>query len=65
MSWEDKTVAAANALILNSGLTVGIVTTAYSNTVAADKVISQTPAAGTEVTIGSSINYVKSLGKKS
>jgi beta-lactam-binding protein with PASTA domain len=57
-----KTAAAANAAIVKANLVVGTVTTAYSNTVAAGKVISQNPAAGTKVAVGSKVNYVKSLG---
>jgi beta-lactam-binding protein with PASTA domain len=59
-----KTAAAANTAITSvDNLKVGKVTTAYSDTVAAGKVISQSPAAGTKVNIGSAVNYVKSLGK--
>jgi Raf kinase inhibitor-like YbhB/YbcL family protein len=58
-----KTATDANTAIVNAHLVVGTVTTAYSNTVDAGKVISQNPAAGTKVNIGSPVNYVKSLGK--
>ncbi len=59
------TAAKANAAIKSvDNLKVGTVTTAYSNTVAKGVVISQNPAAGTEVAIGSKVNYVKSLGEK-
>jgi beta-lactam-binding protein with PASTA domain len=57
------TAAAANTAIINANLAVGTVTTAYSNTVVAGNVISQSPAAGTVVTTGSSVSYVVSLGK--
>ena len=57
-----KTVADANTAIKSANLKVGTVTTAYSDTVAAGKVIRQSPAAGTKVLIGSAVNYVKSLG---
>ncbi len=58
-----KTAADANTAIINANLVVGTVTTAYSKTVAAGKVISQKPAAGKKVAVGSSVNYVESLGK--
>ena len=54
----------ANTAIVNAGLVVGDITTAYSNKVAAGKIISQNPAAGKKVTIGSAVNYVRSLGKQ-
>jgi beta-lactam-binding protein with PASTA domain len=57
------TAADANTAIVDVNLMVGTITTAYSNTVAAGVVISQDPAAGTAVAIGSAVNYVKSLGK--
>ncbi|HUT30357.1 MAG TPA: PASTA domain-containing protein [Sedimentisphaerales bacterium] len=44
-------------------LTVGAVTQQYSNTVAAGVVISQYPAAGAEVPVGSSVDLVVSLGR--
>jgi len=53
----------ANTAITDANLVVGTVTTTYSNTVVVDKVISQSPAAGTKVAIGSPVDYVKSLGK--
>lgn len=56
------TQADAETAITNAGLTVGTVTTASSNTVAAGSVISQTPAGGTEVTTGSSVDLVVSSG---
>jgi beta-lactam-binding protein with PASTA domain len=58
-----KTVIDANTAIVSANLVVGTVTTAYSNTVAVGKVISQTPAVGAVVTVGSAVNYVESLGK--
>jgi serine/threonine-protein kinase len=54
----------ANTAIVNADLVVGDVTTAYSNKVAVGKIISQSPAAGKKVTIGSAVNYVISLGKQ-
>ena len=53
----------AQSAITSAGLIVGTVTTAYSNTVAAGSVISQSPTAGIAVAVGSSVNYVESLGK--
>ena len=44
------------------GLTVGDAERAFSDSVAAGEVISQDPAAGTEVDVGSTVNYVVSLG---
>jgi serine/threonine-protein kinase len=58
------TASNANTAIVNAHLAVGTVTTAYSDTVAAHTVISQSPAAGTKVLIGSAVNYLTSLGKK-
>ena len=45
-----------------AGLTVGDATEAYSDSVAAGDVISQDPAAGTEVELGTAVSYVESLG---
>lgn len=59
-----KDVSARMAITSVDNLKVGTVTTAYSNTAAAGTVISQRPAAGKKVSTGSSVNYVKSLGKK-
>jgi Raf kinase inhibitor-like YbhB/YbcL family protein len=58
-----KIAVDANEMIVDADLVVGTITTAYSSTVAAGKVISQNPLARTVVTIGSTVNYVKSLGK--
>jgi beta-lactam-binding protein with PASTA domain len=55
--------AAAAAITAVDNLTVGTVTQAYSDTVAAGLVISQNPTGGTAVNIGSSVNLVISLGK--
>jgi beta-lactam-binding protein with PASTA domain len=54
--------AVAEATIVAAGLTVGTVTTANSPTVPAGNVISQNPAAGTNVAPGSPVNLVVSLG---
>jgi beta-lactam-binding protein with PASTA domain len=58
-----KTAGDANTAIVGANLVVGTITTAYSNTVAVGKVISQSPAAGTKVATGSTVSYVRSLGK--
>ena len=52
------TQAAAGTAITGSGLAVGMVTTAWSNTVAAGNVINENPAAGTLVNQGSAVNLV-------
>ena len=57
-----STQADAEAAIVAAGLTVGAVTTASSATVAAGDVISQTPAGGTDVEEGSSVDLVVSTG---
>jgi len=56
------TQAAAETAITNAGLTVGNVSTANSDTVPAGNVISQTPAASTEVTPDSTVDLVVSTG---
>ncbi len=55
--------AATTAITAVDNLTVGTVTQAYSNTVAAGIVISQNPVSGTAVNIGSTVSLVVSLGK--
>jgi len=54
---------ATSAITAVDSLTVGIVTSQYSNTVPAGYVMSQNPAAGVRVPIGSSVDLVVSLGK--
>ncbi len=54
--------AEAEAEIVAAGLGVGVVSTANSNTVPAGDVISQQPAAGTEITQGTGVDLVVSLG---
>ena len=54
--------ADAEATIAGAGLTVGIVTTANSETVPVGDVISQDPSGGTNVSSGSSVDLVVSLG---
>jgi hypothetical protein len=59
----NMTQAAASTAITGAGLVVGIVTNEYSDTVALGLVISQSPIGGTEVSCGSSVDMVVSLGK--
>ena len=54
--------AAAEAAIVAATLTVGNVTTAYSDTVAAGNVISQNPIGGASVLPGTPVDLVVSLG---
>lgn len=56
------TRASAESAITSAGLEVGTVSEAHSETVALGLVISQDPAADAEVTAGSSISFVVSLG---
>jgi len=56
------TQAAATTLITTPGLVVGSVTTQPSSTVPSGSVISQSPAAGTNVAIGGPVNIVVSNG---
>ncbi|MBU4318625.1 MAG: PASTA domain-containing protein [Proteobacteria bacterium] len=56
------TQAAAEAAITGADLTVGIISTQNSDTVAAGLIISQTPAAGTSVDEGSAVNILVSSG---
>jgi hypothetical protein len=56
------TQAAAEAAITAAGLVVGNVTTAFDPVVPAGSVISQLPAAGTEVAAGTPVALVVSLG---
>jgi len=57
-----RTQADAQKALTTAGLTVGTVTMANSATVAAGKVISQNPVAGTNVAPGSAVALVVSLG---
>ncbi len=61
-SITNMTQAKAEKALKNAGLSVGNIASAYSDTVAAGKVISQTQAAGSEVEKGSSVGMVISLG---
>ena len=54
--------ADAEAALVAAGLTVGVVTTENSDTVPAGDVISQDPAAGSEVAEGLAVDIVVSLG---
>lgn len=54
----------AKSALTSAGLTVGSVTTDYSDTREAGQVISQDPVGGTKVTKGTSVTLVVSLGKK-
>jgi formylglycine-generating enzyme required for sulfatase activity len=56
------TQAAAQASIVAASLVIGTVTQQYSNTIAAGLVISQTPASGAIVNVGSAVNLVVSKG---
>jgi len=57
-----QTQAAASSAITGAGLVVGTVTMESSSTVAAGKVISQSPAGGTSVASGSAVNLIVSSG---
>jgi beta-lactam-binding protein with PASTA domain len=59
----DLTEADANSSIVAAGLTVGIVTYDFSDTVPAGFVISQSPVGGTTVPVGSSVDLVVSSGQ--
>ncbi|MGI6460283.1 MAG: PASTA domain-containing protein [Candidatus Hydrogenedentales bacterium] len=57
-----KTETEAISALVAAGLTVGIITQQYSNTVPAGQVIGQSPAAGAQVAPGSAVNLVISKG---
>jgi beta-lactam-binding protein with PASTA domain len=57
-----ETQAVATAAITSAGLVLGTVTTQTSSTTPSGTVISQSPAAGTQVNTGSAVNLVVSLG---
>jgi beta-lactam-binding protein with PASTA domain len=57
-----QTQTAASADIIGAGLMVGMITQAYSSTMAAGLVISQSPDSGTSVRPGSAVALVVSLG---
>ena len=58
----DMAQADAQTAIISAGLTTGTITQAYSTTVPSGNVISQNPASGVSVAIGSSVDLVVSLG---
>src|SRR5439155_24988416 len=58
----ELTQAAATAAITTAGLTVGAITTASSTTMPAGSIISENPAAGTQVVSGSAVALVVSSG---
>ncbi|MEN6577919.1 MAG: PASTA domain-containing protein [Phycisphaerales bacterium] len=58
----NKTQSSAESLIASAGLVVGTITEAYSSTIAAGRVISQDPTAGSVATVGSAVDLVISLG---
>ncbi len=57
-----ETQAAASTALTNAGLVLGTATTQSSSTVPAGDVISENPAAGTQVNAGSAVNVVISTG---
>ena len=57
-----QTQAAATTAITSASLVVGTLTTASSSTVPAGSVISENPAAGTPVNVGSAVSLVVSAG---
>jgi beta-lactam-binding protein with PASTA domain len=59
----DMPEGEANSAITTAGLTVGAVSYEYNDTVAAGTVISQNPAGGTAVPVGSPVDLVVSLGQ--
>jgi DNA-binding beta-propeller fold protein YncE len=60
-----QTQAAATTAITGAGLSVGVVSQQSSSTVASGSVISESPAAGTNVSSGSAVNLVVSMGSSS
>ena len=59
---SGKTQAQSELDILSANLTVGTITTAESDTIPMNSVVSQNPLAGTEVSINSAVNLVISKG---
>jgi hypothetical protein len=57
-----QTQSTAQTLITNALLVVGTITQAYSDTVAAGRVISQNPVGGSTANVGSAVDLVISLG---
>ena len=58
------TQADAVTALTNAGLVLGTVTTQYSDTVDVGEVISQVPVSGVDVSAGSAVNLVVSLGEQ-
>ncbi|WP_348262908.1 choice-of-anchor D domain-containing protein [Telmatobacter sp. DSM 110680] len=58
-----QTQTAAATPISGAGLVLGTVTTQSSDTVPSGSVISETPAAGTQVSVGSAVNLLVSTGQ--
>ena len=57
-----QTQTAASAPLTSVGLAMGTVTTASSDTVPSGSIISQSPGAGTQVAVGSTVNLLVSSG---
>ena len=53
-----------HSAIIAQGLTLGTTTFSYSDTVAADNIISQSPSGGTSVVLGSAVDTELSLGTR-
>jgi hypothetical protein len=58
----NQTQSAAQSTIASAGLVVGTISNAYSDTVAAGRVISQDPAGGSTAVVGSAVNLTISQG---
>jgi hypothetical protein len=57
-----QTQSSAQSQITSAGLVVGTITQAYSDTVAAGRVISQSPTGGSTAVVGSAVNLTISQG---
>jgi len=57
-----QTQGTAQSMIASAGLVVGTISQAYSNTVAAGRVISQNPVGGSTAVVGSAVNLTISQG---
>jgi hypothetical protein len=58
----NQTQSSAQSILTSAALAVGTITEAYSSTVAAGRVISQNPAAGSTAVVGSAVNLTISKG---
>jgi len=58
----NQTQSAAQSTIASAGLVVGTISQAYSDTVAAGRVISQNPTGGSTAVVGSAVNLTISQG---